>query len=178
MPINRGPFNALVDDDGTNTVGTIWGKTPIKDVLLDPIDAFVSNGGTWSPYVPVWAGADAVGPGLGNGLLSGRYLRIGQWVDVAIVLVMGFTTTYGTSSYWTFSLPFPPVLVAGAPSQSVTFRAGAMTAGGAAQPGLVAYAFGAACYGVTGAGGLVNPTTPFTWSPGAMLSIRGSYEVP
>jgi hypothetical protein len=39
MAINRGPYNALIDDDGSNTVGTMWNKTQIKTVLLDPIDA-------------------------------------------------------------------------------------------------------------------------------------------
>jgi hypothetical protein len=37
--INRGPWNALVDDDGTDTVGTPWTKNEIKVVELDPIDA-------------------------------------------------------------------------------------------------------------------------------------------
>ena len=41
MPIDRGPWNALIDDDGTNTSGTPWNKTAVKDVLLDPIDAMV-----------------------------------------------------------------------------------------------------------------------------------------
>jgi hypothetical protein len=40
MPINRAPFNALVDDDGSNTKGTLWNKSEIQSVLLDPIDAF------------------------------------------------------------------------------------------------------------------------------------------
>lgn len=48
--INRGPFNALVDDDGTNTVGSPWNKTAIKDVLLDPIDvALAAAGGATLP---------------------------------------------------------------------------------------------------------------------------------
>lgn len=38
MPIDRGPFNALLDDDGSNTVGTVWNKAQIQSVLLDPID--------------------------------------------------------------------------------------------------------------------------------------------
>jgi hypothetical protein len=37
--IDRGPWNALVDDDGTDTLGTPWTKTQIKTVELDPIDA-------------------------------------------------------------------------------------------------------------------------------------------
>ena len=39
MAINRVPFNALVDDDGSNTKGTPWNKQAIKDVILDPVDA-------------------------------------------------------------------------------------------------------------------------------------------
>ena len=41
MAINRGPWTALVDDDGSNLTGTIWNKDKIKTVLLDPIDALV-----------------------------------------------------------------------------------------------------------------------------------------
>jgi hypothetical protein len=39
MSLNRAPFNALVDDDGTNTLGSPWNKAAIKDVILDPTDA-------------------------------------------------------------------------------------------------------------------------------------------
>ena len=44
MPINRAPFNALIDDDGSGTIGTVWNKAAIQGVVLDPIDAYV--GGT------------------------------------------------------------------------------------------------------------------------------------
>jgi hypothetical protein len=43
MSINRAPFNALTDDDGSNTVGSIWNKNAIKNVLLDPIDAALTD---------------------------------------------------------------------------------------------------------------------------------------
>lgn len=39
MAIDRTNYNALVDDDGSNTVGTVLQKTTFKDVVLDPIDA-------------------------------------------------------------------------------------------------------------------------------------------
>ena len=39
MAINRAPYNALVDDNGTGTTGSVWNKAAIKSVLLDPIDA-------------------------------------------------------------------------------------------------------------------------------------------
>jgi len=61
MAIDRGPWNALVDDDGSNLVGTVWNKDKIKTVLLDPIDAigqwvdvpfdaanFTASSGTWT----------------------------------------------------------------------------------------------------------------------------------
>lgn len=37
--IDRTNYNALVNDDGSNTVGSPWNKAAIKNVLLDPIDA-------------------------------------------------------------------------------------------------------------------------------------------
>lgn len=44
MPLDRTWFNNLVDDDGSNQVGTVWNKAQIK-LLLDSIDA-----------VPAWQG--------------------------------------------------------------------------------------------------------------------------
>jgi hypothetical protein len=41
MAINRGPFNALIDDDGSNTIGTPWNKAAIQGVILDPVDAAI-----------------------------------------------------------------------------------------------------------------------------------------
>lgn len=43
MAINRVPWQALVDDDGSNLVGSIWNKAAIATVLLDPIDAMAAN---------------------------------------------------------------------------------------------------------------------------------------
>jgi hypothetical protein len=38
MALNRAPFNALVDDDGSGNVGTPWEKARIAGVILDPVD--------------------------------------------------------------------------------------------------------------------------------------------
>lgn len=45
MPIDRAPWNALVDDDGSNLTGSIWNKAAIKDVILDPTDAALAAAG-------------------------------------------------------------------------------------------------------------------------------------
>jgi hypothetical protein len=38
MALNRAWYDALVDDDGSNSIGTVWGKDDIKN-LLDSVDA-------------------------------------------------------------------------------------------------------------------------------------------
>ena len=43
MAINRAPFNALIDDDGSGLTGTVWNKAAIQGVLLDPIDALIGD---------------------------------------------------------------------------------------------------------------------------------------
>jgi hypothetical protein len=50
MAINRAPFNALVDDDGTGTTGTPWNKSAIQSVILDPVDAAIAA----AAYLPQW----------------------------------------------------------------------------------------------------------------------------
>lgn len=49
MAINRGPFNALVDDDGTGLTGSVWNKAAIQAVILDPADA--AYGGKYDTVV-------------------------------------------------------------------------------------------------------------------------------
>jgi len=63
MPINRGPFNALTDDDGSNTVGSIWNKAAIQGVLLDPIDVALVP----TPLTSTATGVqNALNPGIGE----------------------------------------------------------------------------------------------------------------
>jgi hypothetical protein len=95
MPINRAPWNALVDDDGTNLVGTVWNKDKIKTVILDPADAAYptkvllnSDAGTLNDWTPAgfitgqdmyihWAGtAPATITGLIGDLADGQIVRI------------------------------------------------------------------------------------------------------
>jgi hypothetical protein len=61
MAINRGPFNALVDDDGSNTLGTIWDKAHIASVLLDPTDVALAG---LPEYLRFGVNGSAPGPSL------------------------------------------------------------------------------------------------------------------
>jgi hypothetical protein len=78
VAINRAPFNALVDDNGSGLTGSIWNKAAIASVLLDPIDQI----GVWqnTPFnaadytAPAGMGF-AVGPG---NVVFNRYTVIGK----------------------------------------------------------------------------------------------------
>lgn len=54
MAIDRTNYNALVDDDGSGTVGTVIEKLTWKNVVLDPVDVELAKitapqYGTWTP---------------------------------------------------------------------------------------------------------------------------------
>jgi len=104
MPIDRGPWNALVDDDGSNLVGSVWNKDKIKTVLLDPIDAAF---GMWTD-VPYNA-ADFTVVGTGGWLFPGGSLttyavaRIGNVLLVALYL--SGTQITGTPTYLQVRIP-------------------------------------------------------------------------
>ncbi|HHG4417453.1 TPA: glycosyl hydrolase family 28-related protein [Pseudomonas aeruginosa] len=58
-------------------------------------------------YTPTWSQTSAT-PAVGNGSLTGDYIRHGYECKVEIELTAGSSTTFGDSaSAWRFSLPFP-----------------------------------------------------------------------
>lgn len=76
MPLDRTWFNALVDDDGSNTVGTVWNKTQI-DALLDSVDAALPQVGTWTPVLSTDGGGEPL-----YADRSGVYVKSGALVYV------------------------------------------------------------------------------------------------
>lgn len=69
------------------------------------VEQYVATvGNAWKTYTPSWTSAGTA-PSLGNGTVTGRYMKVGRTVHVSIELTAGSTTTYGTSSY-RLSLPF------------------------------------------------------------------------
>lgn len=60
--------------------------------------------GAWTTYTSAWT-STGTAPAIGNGTISARYSITGNTVNVAITLVAGGTTTFGTGTY-SFSLPF------------------------------------------------------------------------
>ena len=89
-----------------NTTPATWttGEVPTAAKMNAEIRD-VANGlqAVWDSYSVAWTAA-TTNPALGNGTLTGRYLRMGKTVIVGIHLVLGSTTTLGSGAY-SFTLP-------------------------------------------------------------------------
>jgi len=80
MAIDRAPWNALVDDDGSNLVGTVWNKDKIKTVILDPVDAALASSPTEIPSGG--ATADVLTRDLAVPTFGSKWAPINTVVDV------------------------------------------------------------------------------------------------
>ncbi|MCX4974209.1 hypothetical protein [Streptomyces sp. NBC_00620] len=85
-------------------------------------DQFNSMFAAWTSYTPVWTAA-TTNPVIGNGVILGRYMKIGRTVLGHINVTMGSTTTYGAGDY-SFTLP-----AAGAASGASLIGAAQLLAG-------------------------------------------------
>lgn len=79
---------------------------------------------------PTWTGS-ITNPAIGNGTLSGTYVKIGRLVHFDLLMQTGSTTTYG-SGVWSFTLPFTAASTGGAGTVS-GFDAGTANRVGAVQ---------------------------------------------
>jgi hypothetical protein len=115
MPINRAPFNALVDDDGSGNVGTVWNKNQIKSVLLDPTDAMFSTG-TWFPTLTANTGGAAV-----YQVQSGTFARSDKIVAVTLRLACTRGSLAAGGVLLLGGLPFPAAGQNGQTHGGITF---------------------------------------------------------
>ena len=76
MAIDRTNYNALVDDDGSGAVGTIWNKNQLKICVLDPIDTEITDVTNWTPS---WGGSGGQ-TGQVYSLQAGRYTLVNKTV--------------------------------------------------------------------------------------------------
>jgi hypothetical protein len=131
--------------------------------------------GAWTSYTPTWS-ATGTAVSLGNGTITGKYMRQGSLVKVKIVLTMGSTTTYGTGFY-RFTLPVTPAVDGVLPGCAQDISA-------ARRYRLAAHIVLASTSGdnmrIACDDGLTNgagPTAPFTWANTDVLVLDGEYEV-
>ena len=88
MALDRTWYNALVDDDGSNTVGTVWNKAQIKN-LLDSVDAELARvamtQGVWTPIILGTGGAS----GQTYAVQFGAWHRVGDMVHAQGYVALG-----------------------------------------------------------------------------------------
>lgn len=138
-------------------------------------DQFNSVFAAWTAYTPTWS-STGTAPVLGNGTISGRYMKVGRTVTVNVNLVTGSTTTYGSGNY-NFSLP-----VAAASSGLATIGT-AQLLGGARWCGEIVISSAATNCGVflpvsstDTRTDFLTATRPETLASGAQVRITFEYE--
>ncbi|MEV0113293.1 hypothetical protein AB0H77_08600 [Streptomyces sp. NPDC050844] len=145
-------------------------------------DQFNSMFGAWSTWSPTWGADGGAAPTLGNGTLTGRYLKVGRTVDWVLQLTWGSTTAPGGgggNENWWFGLP-------ALPATGFTYR----IAQGDAYDASSGLHYGATAIYNTGNGGCVktfvasqgtatpvlDSLAPFTWAASDILYAAGRYE--
>jgi hypothetical protein len=153
---------------------TTDGSSAIQQIAFAATQSASANANTLDDYeegtfTPTWAGSGS-NPAIGDGTLSGRYVKVGQLVFFSIAATMGASTTYGTGDY-SFTLPFT------AGSTDPVFTASLKDSG-------TAYFVGTAFLSSTtvltitsnNSASLVGAGAPFTFASGDWIKVSGCYR--
>ncbi len=98
--------------DWTGSVPSILpGDIPTGVQWKAILDELTALSAAWITYNPAWS-STGTQPAIGNGTLTGSYMRVGKLVHVRVALVFGSTTTPGTGIY-IFLLPVAAVPLIG-----------------------------------------------------------------
>lgn len=82
----------------------VVGETVTAALMNQEIrDQFSSIFDAWTTYTPTWTASS--NPAIGNGTITGRYLKVGRKCIAIVKITMGSATTYGSGGY-SFGLPF------------------------------------------------------------------------
>lgn len=163
----------------TWVVGEVVTAALLNQEIRDQFNSFF---GAWTSYTPSWLAEGGAAPTLGNGTLTGRYLKVGRTVDFVLQLTWGSTTAPGGgagSENWVFTLP-------AIPAASFTFR----TVKADALDNSAGLHYGAAGTYSTANGGSIRSLVdqqgasgaiwdsvyPFTWAASDILYVYGRYE--
>ena len=92
------------DEDIDSTHNPASGLT-IPSSWGDIVNANFAAMGAWTSFSPTWENT-STSPAIGNGSLAGQYQRRADFGVFRIKLVVGSTTTFGTGTYWSFTLPY------------------------------------------------------------------------
>jgi len=132
-----------------------------------------ARGSEWYDYTPVWT-ALTTPPVLGNGTLTGRYVRTGPVVRCKVAWAAGATTTFGVGT-WLFSLPFPYS------GSGITIGSALGRTASARYPGhaVIDQALSTdsmSAYISNGTSSLIRQDQPFVWVSGNDIHFDVTYE--
>ncbi|MFC0628538.1 hypothetical protein [Kribbella deserti] len=149
------------------------GEDPTAALLnIQLRDNLKAIGDPWTSYAPTWT-STGTAPAIGNGTITGKYMRAGKLVIGRFQLVMGSTTTYGTGS-WLVGLPV-------AAAEGFPFAFGTVQcfdASATLNHSRVLQSSGStsALVAADAAGVRVTNLAPFTWTTSDRLAGIFSYE--
>ncbi|EPF1502241.1 glycosyl hydrolase family 28-related protein [Pseudomonas aeruginosa] len=125
-------------------------------------------------YTPTWSQSTAT-PSIGNGTLTGNFVRSGHMCHLQLELIAGSTTNFGDSaSAYRFSLPFPAHLSFNQRGFPVRIFD---TSAGADFTGWVSIAAGSTEFTISFGAQSVRASSPMTWANGDTLQCSFSYMV-
>lgn len=134
--------------------------------------------GAWVAWTPVISGG--TGWALGNGSVSGRYVKVGRTVHYVAAITFGSTSTYGTTIP-SLSLPVAADLTVGGALYATSVRlfdASAVEVIGAVAV-LTSTTVGPQALNAAGTYVVrnnVTSTVPFTWTTSDRIEYHGTYE--
>ena len=165
LTISSGCVNCRFDS--SNAIGS--GAT-----ITDNSDGNTSGNEIYIPrkvYTPTWGGSGGT-PSIGNGSISGSYVRRGGLCAVTIQLIIGATTNFNTAIAWTFSLPYTA-------SRAESGSAYILDTGTTHIVGVTRTVGGDAFCKVytTAAGGGIGYLIPMTWAVGDELVLDVEFEI-
>lgn len=127
---------------------------------------------TWASYTPTWT-ATGTAPSIGNGTLTGWYIKAGNLCHCALMWQPGSTTTFGTGSY-KWSLPVAATQVAMGSCRGYDASPATVLMGFAA---INAGSGTVEVYSATAsAPALWAQTAPITWASGDYLHLSVTYQ--
>ena len=178
LAVGDGAATKVISPD--DVAATLTNKTiDGDDNTLQDIKATSIKKEAWTSYTPTVGGT---GWSLGNGSVTGKYVRIGNTVHFAVQMVWGTTTTGGSPASPTFTLPLH---ANSASSAGLLFNAALWD-----QNGALYFGYGHIDSGTwdkftlysTAAGSTytsistVTNTIPTTWASTDIFTIHGTYE--
>lgn len=176
--------NAIVDAKG-DLIAATAADTPARlavgsDYAILQALASETTGLIWgskvTAYTPTWGVVSGTTPTIGNGLLEGRTVRVGDLVYFRLKVVIGSTTTIGSGTY-TFSLPFAMT----DPVNGFVGNAAALDAGVAwyrgYYPNSVENGFTDKIVLVNNSGNTIQNSVPFTFGTNDQILMWGVYNV-